>query len=539
MRLGSAWLALSLLLHLELGQAANILTVFPYRLPSPFQMVRPLVRALVDRGHKVTMVSPAGLPADIQGVRHIRVPMLNKNMQDFLDNENLLEFFGSKWQEGIMTAKALYDVSYAILSADGVKKIMQDKSERFDMIMMEASHLDALYGLAEFYNATLVGVACMNANWNVDYLAGNSAPSVFEPISPMGYALDDSLISRWHNWIYITEEKLLENLVYRPAQARVFKKFFGYSAEKMVQLRKRFSVILVNSHFSMGGVRANVPNIIEVGGLHLSEPSEPCSAELKRFLDEAEHGVIYLSMGQDVLVKYLPDNMQKPLLEAFARLKQRVVWRSELSLGANKSEKFFIIENAPQRQLLSHPNVRLFITHGGKLSVMEAIDSGVPMLGLPLFYDQFPSLHRAHLTGTTEVLDANALDADILTKTIKKILGNPRYAIKAKEMSKTFRDRPMSPLETAIWWTEYALRHPNTEHMRLNEEEIPIIRYYRLDSIFTFGIRVGSVLGTIIFLGWRLYQIHRTRQRRLLEKQRMLMQIQLQINIQIAELFNS
>jgi len=85
MRLGYAWLVFGLLLHLnlylELGQAANILGVFPYRIPSPFQMVRPLIKALVERGHKVTMVTPADYPAKIDGVRHIRVPMLNQLMQ--------------------------------------------------------------------------------------------------------------------------------------------------------------------------------------------------------------------------------------------------------------------------------------------------------------------------------------------------------------------------------------------------------------------------------------------------------------------------
>uniref|UniRef100_A0A6P4FGY1 2-hydroxyacylsphingosine 1-beta-galactosyltransferase-like n=1 Tax=Drosophila rhopaloa TaxID=1041015 RepID=A0A6P4FGY1_DRORH len=534
MRLGCAWLALGLLLHanlfLDLGQAANILGIFPYRLPSPFQMVRPLVQALVGRGHKVTMITPVGLPADIEGVRHIRVPMLNTLMQDLIDSDQFLELLGNKWREGVLTATIFSNVSHAILNDTGVRRMMSDKSERFDMILLEASHLDALYGLAEFYNASLVGVSCVNINWNIDYLAGNPAPSVYEPISPMGFALDYSLISRWNNWIYITEEKMLERLVFRPAQAKVSKKFFGYSAEKLSELRSRFSVILINSHFSMGRVRSNVPNIIEVGGLHLSEPSEPCSEELLRFMDEAEHGVIYFSMGLDILVKYLPDNMENKLLQTFAQLKQRVIWKNELSMLPNKPDNIYVIKKAPQRQLLAHPNVRLFISHGGLQSVMEGIDSGVPMLGLPVFFDQFNNLHRVQLAGMAEVLDTNALDADALASAITKMVESPSYAKKAKEMSKSFKDRPMSPLETAIWWTEYALRNRDVTHMRLNAEEIPLIRYYRLDSVITFATRFGFIFGSVIFLAWRLYQKNRSRQRRLWERQRTFMQIQMPMN---------
>jgi len=448
---------------------------------------------------------------------------------ELMETDKFLDLLGSKWREGRLAAKILYNVSHAILGNDGVQRMLRDKSERFDMIILEASHLDALYGLAEFYNASLVGVSCLNINWNIDYLAGNPAPSVYEPVSPIGFALDYSLLSRWHNWIYITEEKLLERLVFRPSQLRVFKKFFGYPAQKLNELRERFSIILVNSHFSMGRVRANVPNIIEVGGLHLSEPPEPCDKELQKFVDEAEHGVIYFSMGLDVMVKYLPINMQQTLLQTFARLKQRVVWKNEFSIMPNKSENIYVIDRAPQRQLLAHPNVRLFINHGGLQSVIEAIDSGVPMLGFPLFFDQFNNLHRVKLAGMAEVLDTNDLNADTLTETIRELLENPSYSERAKEMSISFRDRPMSPLDTAIWWTEYALRNRDTNHMRLNMEEIPLMRYYRLDTLLTFGIRFACVLGSITFLCCRLYQKHRNRQRRLLERRRAFMQMQIRM----------
>ncbi|KMZ05328.1 UDP-glucosyltransferase 2 isoform X2 [Drosophila simulans] len=516
MCLGYCWLTVFLCLllqqdlHQDQAEAANILGIFPYRHISPFFVMQPLVRTLAERGHNVTLITPSGLPNDIEGVRHIRVAQLNERIKD-----QVLDFLINKWTESALTAKALYNASNDILSDPGVQRMLHDKSERFDLIIMEPSSLDALYGLVEFYNATLIGLSSIRINWQTDELAGNPAPSIYEPISPVGFSLETSLFSRVYNWIHIMEEKLVDYLILRPAQLHLFQKFFGYSAQKMNELRNRFSLMLINSHYSMGKVRANAPNIIEVGGLHLSEPPEPSDEELQKFLDKANHGVIYFSMGNDVLIKFLPANIQELLLQTFAKLKESIIWKSELLCMPNKSDNVYVIEQAPQRHILNHPNVRLFITNGGLLSVIEAVDSGVPMLGLPMFFDQFANMRWVQLSGMAEVMDINILNKDTLTETIKHMLASDSYYLKAKEMSQFFKDRPMSPLDTAVWWTEYALRNRNITRMRLNLEEIPLIEYYRIDSILAFSLRFGLVAASLIFLVYTLFLKYRIRLRRL------------------------
>lgn len=33
-------------------------------------------------------------------------------------------------------------------------------------------------------------------------------------------------------------------------------------------------------------------------------------------------------------------------------------------------------------------------------------------------------------------------------------------------LSEQYRDRPMAPLDTAVYWTEYVIRHKGARHLR-------------------------------------------------------------------------
>jgi glucuronosyltransferase len=47
------------------------------------------------------------------------------------------------------------------------------------------------------------------------------------------------------------------------------KKYFGQDIPPLSELKKRTSLLLVNSHFSLNGPRPTVPGFVEVGGLHI------------------------------------------------------------------------------------------------------------------------------------------------------------------------------------------------------------------------------------------------------------------------------
>lgn len=57
--------------------------------------------------------------------------------------------------------------------------------------------------------------------------------------------------------------------------------------------------------------------------------------------------------------------------------------------------------------ILAHPNVKAFISHGGLLGSTEAVYHGKPVVGIPIFGDQRLNIKRASQAGWAITLDYN------------------------------------------------------------------------------------------------------------------------------------
>lgn len=75
--------------------------------------------------------------------------------------------------------------------------------------------------------------------------------------------------------------------------------------------------------------------------------------------------------------------------------------------------------------IAAHPNLKLFITHGGQLSTTEAIYYGVPILGIPVMADQNVNMKSVEEKGFgigIEISDDVAIHLEVA---LKKMLSNP------------------------------------------------------------------------------------------------------------------
>ena len=142
--------------------------------------------------------------------------------------------------------------------------------------------------------------------------------------------------------------------------------------------------------------------------------------------------LIYASLGT---VNQHP-RVYHAIAEACSRLNAQLV----LSLGGAGSVEAFrdlpgsplVVQFAPQLDLLQR--AALTITHGGLNTTLESLAAGVPLVAIPINFDQFGVAARIRWTGTGEFVKLRGLTGQRLKIAVTNVLRNPRYREAARRM---------------------------------------------------------------------------------------------------------
>jgi zeaxanthin glucosyltransferase len=137
--------------------------------------------------------------------------------------------------------------------------------------------------------------------------------------------------------------------------------------------------------------------------------------------------LIYAALG--TLVNGLTD-VYKHILEAVEPLEDVQV---VLSVGNNINPEnlgpipsnAIVVRSAPQIELLK--GAALCITHAGLNTTLESLAHGVPMVAIPIGYDQPGTAARIEYHGTGEFIEVDELTTDRLRGLIEKVLQDPSY----------------------------------------------------------------------------------------------------------------
>jgi len=150
--------------------------------------------------------------------------------------------------------------------------------------------------------------------------------------------------------------------------------------------------------------------------------------------------LIYASLG--TLVNGL-DHVYKIILETVGKLPEIQV---VLSAGKNvKPEDLgsvpsntILVRSAPQIELLKRAT--LCITHAGLNTTLEALGQGVPMVAIPIGYDQPGVAARIAYHGVGEFVEVGDLTAERLSDLIQRVQANPSYRERGRYFQKVIAE---------------------------------------------------------------------------------------------------
>ncbi|XP_028153736.1 UDP-glycosyltransferase UGT5 [Diabrotica virgifera virgifera] len=470
----------------------KILGVFPYAGPSHYFLGNELLKGMAAAGHDVTMITvfEDKNPPKKGTYRQLILQEVLQLQYDMFANMSKLsggDSFSAKGPFGMLSVFSMIGlaITEGTLSHPTVQALIKS-DEKFDVMILTQFAVEGTKALAAHFGAHLVLFNDNAATCWVNHFVGNSGLPSLNPELVFDYPQLMNFKQRLTNTLYTMAAYLYHNYVQYPAHAELIKKYVSKDMD-LTKIQYNVSLVLSNSHPSLNNPAASVPNMKEIAGYHVKEP-KPLPADLKKYLDESKNGVIYFSMGSTILSSSLPKEKRESILKAFSKRKENVLWKFEDENLPGKPKNVRIEKWLPQSDLLAHPNVKLFITHGGFLSTIETMYHGIPTVSVPVINDQKTNARQAEKNGISIVVDYNTLTEEQLSEAIEEILSNPRYRENAKARSKIFHDRPLKPMEEAVYWVEYITRHNGAKHLRVGYVDLAWYQYYLLDVFgFIFG----------------------------------------------------
>ncbi|XP_011280152.1 UDP-glucuronosyltransferase 2A1 isoform X5 [Felis catus] len=161
----------------------------------------------------------------------------------------------------------------------------------------------------------------------------------------------------------------------------------------------------------------------------------------------------------------------------------KVLWRYKgkkpATLGANTR----LYDWIPQNDLLGHPKTKAFITHGGTNGIYEAIYHGVPMVGVPMFADQPDNIAHMKAKGAAVEVNINTMTSEDLLNALRTVINESSYKENATRLSRIQHDQPVKPLDRAVFWIEFVMRHKGAKHLRPAAHDLTWFQYHSFDVI--------------------------------------------------------
>eukprot|EP00095_Tigriopus_kingsejongensis_P011466 maker-scaffold582_size130280-snap-gene-0.21 protein:Tk11466 transcript:maker-scaffold582_size130280-snap-gene-0.21-mRNA-1 annotation:"udp-glucuronosyltransferase 2c1" len=452
---------------------------------------------LARRGHNITVIAPFQDKA-MAKFPNVQFFTTNIDVSQAMDSSKV--FSGDKISIFSKYLDVALEAQKAVIQLPEMQRLIREKP-KFDLAIVFMTSFDAgFHVIKEQLQTPFITFLPATRFPSVDLAMGNPINPSYIPLELLNYSQEMSFPQRVVNFI----ASMLLPLAYWC----FLNNWYAVETQKVLGLEEvpdlfgmtyDAEFLFTNSHPIYDGVRPINHNTIFLGGLHVRE-AEALPPNLQKWIDEAEHGVIYVSYGSILTSSNMPQAKQDLLKNVFKNLKQRIIWKWETEKMEDQPDNVLLQKWCPQQDILAHPNVKLFITHGGLLSTQEALYHGVPMVYMPGFADQFSNAARAERLHFGRQVHWSDVTENTLGSAIEEILTNPSYAGNVTHLGNLFKDAPMHPLDRAVYYAEYVIRHGSANHLKPAHRHLNWLQFMCLDVV----LFLVTILASVTFALWKI-----------------------------------
>ncbi|XP_045329796.1 UDP-glucuronosyltransferase 2A3 isoform X3 [Leopardus geoffroyi] len=454
-----------------------------------------ILEELTERGHEVTvLVSPQSFIIDYSKLSAMNFEVIpvpqnretaEKMLDDFLDIATNVMPTLSLWQSAMKLQQFLLQITgHLKLQCESVvynQSVMKKLQETNYNVMVIDPVLPCGELIAELLAVPFVYTLRYSMGYKLEKYCGKlPVPLSYVPVTVSALSDRMTFLERVKNLMFST----FFDFWIQQYNTQLWDQFYSDALGRpttLCEVMGKAEIWLIRTYWDFEFPRPYLPNFEFVGGLHC-KPAKPLPKEMDEFVQSSgEDGIVVFSLGS--MVRNLSDEKANLIASALAQIPQKVLWRYKgkkpATLGANTR----LYDWIPQNDLLGHPKTKAFITHGGTNGIYEAIYHGVPMVGVPMFADQPDNIAHMKAKGAAVEVNINTMTSEDLLNALRTVINEPSYKENATRLSRIQHDQPVKPLDRAVFWIEFVMRHKGAKHLRPAAHDLTWFQYHSFDVI--------------------------------------------------------
>lgn len=248
----------------------KILGIFPHTGKSHFDVFEPLMKALAGKGHEVTVISHFPQQEPLRNYRDVSLKGTAPPLVHIFNVEDYRGWWYEKYVNSLVLAYFGYQSCVAGLSSKQIQTFLK-ANETFDLVVMEFFNTDCYLGFAHKFKVPIISLgSCTLMPWLNERFGNPDNPS-YIPVNLMRHSDHMNFLERLENTINYVYNRVVSFLFMEMPANMLARRYFGSGVPNLKELAYNTSLILENVHYSLTLPRPQVPNVVDVGGIHIGK----------------------------------------------------------------------------------------------------------------------------------------------------------------------------------------------------------------------------------------------------------------------------